>query len=120
MRHLIDQVLRDSLAGVVDLRTTRGGGSNDPPMLGPSRASGLGCYLIQVGDGGPIKIGKSNDLASRLAALQTANPWELHVIGWHPRKGYRFEGRLHVELAAHRIRGEWFHPHPDVLAHANL
>ena len=76
--------------------------------------------MIQAGEGGPIKIGKANDLPKRLAGLQTANPSELRVIGWHPGKTYRFEGRLHTELAAHRIRGEWFHPHPDVLQYANL
>ncbi len=25
------------------------------------------------------------------------------------------ERKLHIKLAAHRIRGEWFHPHQDVL-----
>lgn len=72
-------------------------------------------YFIQADVGGPIKIGVAQDLRSRLSTLQTSSSAKLillaHMPGYEPE-----EYALHQKLAAYRIRGEWFQPHPDVLA----
>lgn len=55
------------------------------------------------------KIGIANDVQTRLATLQTGNPFELELI-----ECYGFENAEIVERAIHqafkkqRIRGEWF------------
>lgn len=71
-------------------------------------------YFIQVDPDGPIKIGIADSVISRLGNLQSACPYDLRVrTFWRgPRLVERF---LHRELAAHRIRGEWFRPEPFVL-----
>jgi hypothetical protein len=65
-------------------------------------------YFVQVGDNGPIKIGKAVSPLARLAELQTGNPIELI-----PRLlllGGRHERFLHRRFKDCRIRGEWFRP----------
>ena len=72
-------------------------------------------YFIQ-GAGGAIKIGfTQQDLSERLKCLQTGSPVRLVVLGQQnaPKKRERF---LHKRFAAHRLHGEWFEPHPDILA----
>lgn len=71
----------------------------------PSRPDGF-VYFVSV-DGGPIKIGWTGDLDRRIAGLQTAH-WNLiGLIAVLPGRPSR-ERKIHRELAAHRIRGEWF------------
>jgi hypothetical protein len=71
-------------------------------------------YFIQSGgDGGPIKIGHSVDVADRLKTLQTSSPFELVLLGTmkfeHPWQAAAFEHRLHHEVFWDlRLRGEWF------------
>lgn len=72
-------------------------------------------YFIQVGADGPIKIGYSLRPEERVKAIQADMPWPIHLIGCVPGNPAT-ERIIHVFFAAHRIRGEWFHPHPDVLA----
>jgi len=64
-------------------------------------------YLIQAGDGGPIKIGstRKNPL-ERLAALQTAHHEQLHILGIIG--GTDAERNLHKRFADWRLHGEWF------------
>lgn len=72
-------------------------------------------YFIQMGEGGPIKIGWTRDPWQRIHELQTAQPYRLRLLG--VIEGDRHtERRLHRELAEHRVRGEWFKSAPDVLA----
>lgn len=56
-----------------------------------------------------VKIGVANNVKKRLAALQTANPEPLEVMGqtWG---GFRLEQTLHDRFAEHRVRdsAEWF------------
>lgn len=69
-------------------------------------------YFVQCGDNGPVKIGQSKNLKHRMKHLQWANPQKLHLI--KELKGdsdYEIHNILHV----HRIRGEWFEAHEDVL-----
>ncbi len=77
----------------------------------PERSTGV--YFIQEADG-PIKIGIAADPVGRLRGLQCGNPRELLILGWIEAPA-RLEPVLHSHLSAHRLTGEWFEPHPDVL-----
>jgi hypothetical protein len=72
-------------------------------------------YFIQSGPAGPIKIGTTVDLDRRLRSLQIAHSVRLTVLGTVPGDAVQ-EAALHAELAADRIRGEWFRPSHAVLA----
>jgi len=75
-------------------------------------------YFVQVGEDGedgPIKIGTAIDVEKRLVGLQCASPWPLRLLAVM-EGGSGLETRLHRDLRSHRIRGEWFHPSPRVLA----
>lgn len=70
-------------------------------------------YFIQS-QSGHIKIGYAKDVASRLAALQCANPEPLTLIG--TVAGTRgLEVSLHKRFDAHRRLGEWFDTDPEIL-----
>jgi hypothetical protein len=76
-------------------------------------------YVVQVWPAGPVKIGycsTRSGVVSRLAGLQTGNPFPLvirNVID--APDGITDESRFHDELARHRMVGEWFAPSPEVL-----
>lgn len=72
-------------------------------------------YLIQHDHDGPIKIGFALGPEDRLRALQAANPFPLHLRLKLPG-GEKEEACLHLRFKAHHIRGEWFHPCPELLA----
>ena len=72
-------------------------------------------YFAQSETGGPIKIGWTTHPEVRLARLQVGNPERLVLIALILVRERAIEPALHKKFAAHRIRGEWFHPHPDVL-----
>jgi excisionase family DNA binding protein len=69
-------------------------------------------FIEQVHDNGvnPIKIGFSNGgLSGRLAALRSASPYPLRVLGY--MKGSREdEQRLHKRFRRDKLHGEWFKP----------
>ncbi len=71
-------------------------------------------YAIQVGEGGPIKIGFSDDPAARLCQIQTGNPQQCILLGTIDG-GLEREADIHAELAEFRVRGEWFLPCPAVM-----
>jgi hypothetical protein len=73
-------------------------------------------YFIQAGDGGPIKIGISDNVPLRLNTLQTAHHETLRLLSRIPG-GESDEAALHEQFAALRIRGEWFRPGAELLAH---
>jgi excisionase family DNA binding protein len=64
-------------------------------------------YFIQAEGGGPVKIGKADDVDERLRALQFSCPYRLVVLGKLPG-GRRLEARLHKQFSACRLHGEWF------------
>lgn len=67
------------------------------------------------GDEGPIKIGWSSNVEGRLKGLQTSHAAPLKVYAF--KKGrLAHEAWYHKRFAAHRLHGEWFERHPDVLA----
>lgn len=71
-------------------------------------------YVIRAGDDGPVKIGIATDVKRRIAGFQTSQPERLHLL--HMFEGGRDEERaLHARFKAHRIKGEWFEPIPEIL-----
>lgn len=64
-------------------------------------------YFVQATDGGPIKIGRTNDVEKRLRSLQANCPAKLRWLGWMSGS---MERHLHERFAAHRLHGEWFAP----------
>lgn len=72
-------------------------------------------YAIQAGDGGPVKVGVTRNVASRLRALQTAQPMPLRLLHvWEGGAGV--EREIHRRLAAHNLGGEWFSPVPELVS----
>jgi hypothetical protein len=71
-------------------------------------------YFIRQGDDGPVKVGTSHDLQLRLQQLQGANPHPLKILVAVPGDEKR-EVEIHFALAKHRLHGEWFAAHPEVL-----
>ena len=70
-------------------------------------------YFIRAGNyGSPIKIGVANNIAKRMAELQTGNPYKLVLVDWiefdSRRKAYDIERKIHKELSQKRMEGEWF------------
>jgi hypothetical protein len=68
---------------------------------------------------GPIKIGFSTNVISRLAALRTAASEPIDLIVSLPG-GRKTELYLHSRLTESRANGEWFHPTRDVLRQIDL
>lgn len=71
-------------------------------------------YFIQS-EQGPVKIGISAAVRKRLSTLQSAHPAKLHLRATICA-GPSIERAYHRRFAAHRLHGEWFAPHPDILA----
>lgn len=75
-------------------------------------------YFIQAGKRGPIKIGFTDGHpVDRLNYLQCGSAVQLTLLGCAPGTE-RDEKALHRRFSAHRIRGEWFKPKPDVVKYA--
>jgi hypothetical protein len=89
-------------------------------VMGARGGQGMAVYFIQVGEDGPIKIGISDGVADRLAALQTTLPYELRVVAVIPRGDRAMEQDLHLRFRSHWIRGEWFVPHPELLLYIQI
>lgn len=62
---------------------------------------------------GRIKIGYSKNVAARVRNLNSGNPGAITVIATMPG-GRPLESRLHAELAAFRLQGEWFNDCAEV------
>lgn len=73
-------------------------------------------YFAQRGADGPIKIGVSGSVKTRVSALQTAVAEPVHLLA-------SIVGDRHIEAALHerfrssRLKGEWFSPSSELLAH---
>ena len=71
-------------------------------------------YFIQA-EHGAIKIGVATDPVKRLRTLQTGSPVKL-TLRAVTEGGALAEEQYHYKFMAHRLHGEWFDPHPDILA----
>lgn len=88
---------------------------------GPSRkpAKEGWVYYAQSLDGGPIKIGWTNNVKARLASLNTSSPQRIVILAAEP--GDRAtEAAMHRRFDAARKNGEWFDPVDDLLSHVRL
>lgn len=66
-------------------------------------------------ENGPIKIGMASRVSVRLRMLQLSSPVELTLMATVEGPP-SLEREYHKRFAAHRLHGEWFSPHPDILA----
>lgn len=73
-------------------------------------------YFIQQGEKGPVKIGITNNIESRLSSIQTGNPQKLNVLFFLPYETKNFaakdEAYLHCLFSHLNLSGEWFDPKP--------
>lgn len=69
-------------------------------------------FVYFVSDGEYVKIGKANNVAKRLATLQTANARHLQCLYLIPAvddsAAVIMEGKLHKLYKDYRLEGEWF------------
>lgn len=81
-------------------------------------ADAAGCdqvvYFIAPIGGGAVKIGVTQDLRRRFAAIQGCSPLPLDIISLAPG-GRELESHLHTMFAGARLHGEWFEPSPELL-----
>lgn len=71
-------------------------------------------YFVQSEHGGPIKIGRADDLAKRMVGLQTSRPDKLVVLA-AAQGTVELERQLHARFADIREKGEWFSPTPELM-----
>lgn len=71
-------------------------------------------YFVQA-ECGLIKIGTTGTIAWRLESLRGQSPVALTLLATTPGRRTE-EFAYHARFAEHRLHGEWFSPHPDILA----
>lgn len=64
---------------------------------------------------GQIKIGSTGYMEDRLAGLRGQSPVAIDLLLVIPGDRRR-EFQYHAQFAPHRLHGEWFDPHPDIIA----
>lgn len=82
--------------------------------------SSKGCiYIIQQGDSDLYKIGWTADTepSRRVAALQTASPENLSVVGSFSASSRQTEATLHRLFSQFKQRGEWFRLNVEQVSH---
>jgi len=70
-------------------------------------------YFVESGEGGPIKIGWSQNVERRITELQVANAHKLHLLGVVPGT-MKKEGELHAKFSHLRMEAEWFQNSPEI------
>lgn len=98
---LIEQVVINP-AGIAPIRTFR-------------PAPSVGSIYFVGPEGGPIKIGFASRLEFRLKDLRTMNAFPL-VVHAVAQGSPSLERAYHKRFAEHRLHGEWFSAHPEILA----
>mgnify|MGYP000586049724 CR=1 FL=1 len=67
-----------------------------------------GVYLIEH-EHGYIKIGRSVNPVQRISTLETACPYELHLMGFiKTNDAPQLEARLHEKYETYQKSGEWY------------
>jgi hypothetical protein len=87
----------------------------DKKISSPDKYNLTNIYVIQSIIGGPVKIGKSNDIDHRLSTFQMGSPFELKVIKLYENVSHKVEKHLHKHFNKYRLHGEWFSE--DILNH---
>lgn len=78
---------------------------NNAPLVMHSGETVL--YVVQRGDGGPIKVGISRNLKSRVEQLQSGNAERLRVARVYKMTDVEKSIHAHLEKSG-RLNGEWF------------
>lgn len=73
-------------------------------------------YFVRESGTGAIKIGTSKQLSKRLTELSRILPYAIDLLATIDG-GREAEWTLHNRFRHARIRGEWFRPVPELLAH---
>lgn len=71
-------------------------------------------FATLVGDGHPIKIGCSENIAGRLDSLSYWAPYPMRLLLAVPG-GFKDEAAVHAHFASYLIHREWFHNTPEIL-----
>lgn len=76
----------------------------------------MAVYMVQAGDGGPVKIGLTSNegLINRLGMMQSNNHVRLTLLRVLDG-GSAVERSLHRAFADLRLHGEWFSYSPDMI-----
>lgn len=70
-------------------------------------------YLVGNRAHGYYKIGRTQDIAARMATLAKGVPFEFDVCEYFPCKDSRGrESRVHAQLAEWRVKKEWYQMTP--------
>jgi hypothetical protein len=68
-----------------------------------------GCvYVVRAEGTNAVKVGFSKDVKARVAALQTASPFLLVLLGYYIGFEESHERAVHALMPSRRARGEWF------------
>ena len=86
------------------------------PYVPPEPKLPLGRVYFVSGAGGAVKIGFTTlEVRKRISQFAVGSPVALVVLAT-VEGTMRLEAEYHRRFAAHRLQGEWFSPHPDILA----
>jgi len=113
-RSIVYQSCRTGDIAVACRRLALFAGNNEAGAMPLAARPSEVVYFIQA-ETGQIKIGIARDLGVRLKTLRTMCPVGLAVLA-ATNGGQPAESGYHDCFAAHRLHGEWFEPHPDILA----
>jgi hypothetical protein len=76
-----------------------------------------GVYVVQAGDNGSIKVGRSANPEERVRGIQTGNPAKIVLVAFFVCSTWliakTLEASVHVALAPFRLMGEWFRVTPE-------
>ena len=76
-------------------------------------------YFIRSRGLGDIKIGRTNNLIRRFDHLRHAMSRGADLIACYPGDPGH-EAELHADFKRHRLNGEWFAPHEDLLDYLRM
>ncbi len=74
----------------------------------------MAVYVMQAGEGGPVKIGTTTNIKRRLALIQNAQAVKVTLVRLM-EGGPDEERALHRRFAEFRLHGEWFSPEDEIL-----
>lgn len=92
---------RESQTSVGSVMVNKTRAASPPLDIGPV------VYFLRAGEGGPVKIGWSKRLSSRIGEIQTGSPVRLDLIRTISCESW-VELWLHDQFSDNRLVGEWF------------
>jgi hypothetical protein len=80
----------------------------DRKQINKNQTKKTNVYVIQANIGGPVKIGKADNIEDRIAQHQVGCPFPLKIIKIFKNVLPSFERKLHKKYKNYRLHGEWF------------